>query len=153
MKAATNFLRLPPEDFDRCADIWDMKKQPALAKRFYDELCSGNRVIYVYQKDGALLGEIALVFDMHDPEYTIENQRAYVSHLIVRKDCRRTGIGKSLVQYVTEQAKQRGLQELTIGVDLDNFPALKLYVGMGFDRILSIGEDAQGRYVKLMKTL
>lgn len=153
MNATTHVLLLQPKAFDRCGALWDMKKQPQLAKQFYDELCSGNRVIYVYQKDGALLGEIALVFDMHDPEYTIENQRAYVSHLIVKKDRRRQGIGRALVQYVIEQAKQRGLRELSIGVDLDNYPALKLYTAFGFDRVLRVDEDAGGRYVKLLKTL
>ncbi len=146
-------ISLQPKEFDRCAEIWDMERHPQLAEQFYDELCSGNRVIYVYQKDGALLGEIALVYDMHDPDYTIENQRAYVSHLVVKREYRRQGIGKSLVAHAVEQAKRMGLRELSIGVDLDNFAALKLYIGMGFDKVIFIGEDAQGRYMKLLKTL
>ena len=146
-------ISLQPKEFDRCADIWNMERHPELAERFYKELCSGNRVIYVYQKDGDLLGEIALVYDMHDPDYTIENQRAYVSHLVVKKEYRRQGIGNSLVAHVVEQAKRMGLRELSIGVDLNNFAALKLYIGMGFDKVIFIGEDAQGCYVKLLKTL
>ena len=144
---------LQPSTFPHCAALWNMKKQSALAKRFYDDLCSGNRITWIYEQDGTLCGEISLVFDMHDSDYTIAEKRAYVSHLIVKKDCRRQGIGKTLLAYVTEQAKQLALKELTIGVDLDNYPALKLYTGAGFDRILLIDEDRQGRYVKLMKTL
>lgn len=144
---------LAVEDFPRCAGLWNMKKQRALADRFYSELQSGNRVTWVCEENGALLGEISLVREMPDPEYTIPHKRAYVSHLIVKKDCRRLGIGKALVEHVVEQAKQMGLQELTIGVDLDNYPALKLYTAAGFDRVLLIDEDRQGRYVKLMKTL
>ena len=144
---------LKPEDFERCGEIWDIKKRAALAKQFYDELCAGNRITWVCERDGALCGEISLVFDENDPEYTIPEQRAYVSRLIVRKDCRRQGIGKALLQHLTEQARQRGLRELTIGVNLDNFLALKLYAGMGFDRVLRVDEDDLGRYVKLMKTL
>ncbi len=130
-----------------------MKKQPALAERFYNDLCSGNRLTWVCTQGETLLGEISLVFEMNDPDYTIPHKRAYVSHLIVKKDCRRQGIGRSLVEYVIEQAKQMGLRELTIGVDLDNYPALKLYTAAGFDRVLLIDEDRQGRYVKLMKPL
>ena len=145
--------QLPPSDFPKCAALWNMKKQTALAKRFYDDLCSSNRITWIYEQNGTLCGEISLVFDMKDDDYTIPQRRAYVSHLIVKKDCRRQGIGKTLLAYVTEQAKQLALKELTIGVDLDNYPALKLYTGAGFDRVLLIDEDKQGRYVKLMKTL
>ena len=145
--------KLSPADFPNCAALWNMKKQPDLAKRFYSDLCSGNRLTWVCEQNGAIIGEISLVFDMHDPDYTIAGKRAYVSHLIVKKDCRRQGIGKALLAYVTEQAEQLGLKELTIGVDLDNYPALKLYTGAGFDRVLLIDEDKQGQYVKLMKSL
>ncbi|MBQ4207377.1 MAG: GNAT family N-acetyltransferase [Clostridia bacterium] len=144
---------LAVEDFPRCAELWDLKKQRTLAERFYSELQSGNRVTYVCEDEGALLGEISLVFKMEESDYTIAGKRAYVSHLVVKKEHRRKGIGKALVEYVIEQAKQMGLRELTIGVDLDNFAALRLYTKAGFDRVLLIDEDRQGRYVKLMKTL
>ena len=144
---------LAVEDFPRCAELWDLKKQRTLAERFYSELQSGNRVTYVCEDEGALLGEISLVFKMEESDYTIAGKRTYVSHLVVKKEHRRKGIGKALVEYVIEQAKQMGLRELTIGVDLDNFAALRLYTKAGFDRVLLIDEDRQGRYVKLMKTL
>ena len=130
-----------------------MKKQRALAERFYSDLQSGKRVTWVCEENGVLLGEISLVFNMEDPEYTIPHKIAYVSHLIVKKDCRRQGIGRSLVEHVIERAQQMGLQELSIGVDLDNFAALRLYAKAGFDRILDVCEDKDGRYVKLMKSL
>ena len=145
--------QLQPSQFEQCAALWNINKQPQLAERFYNDLCSGNRLTWVCEQNGALLGEISLVFDMHDPDYTILQRRAYVSHLIVKKDCRRKGIGKALITHVTRQAEQMGLKELTIGVDLDNYPSLKLYTGAGFDRVLLVDEDGQGRYVKLMKTL
>ena len=144
---------LAVEDFPRCAGLWNMKKQRTLAERFYSDLQSGKRVTWVCEQNGARLGEISLVLDMNDPEYTITHKRAYVSHLIVKKDCRRQGIGRSLVVHVIERAEQMGLQELSIGVDLDNFAALRLYAKAGFDRILDVCEDKDGRYVKLMKSL
>ena len=130
-----------------------MKKQRTLAERFYSDLQSGKRVTWVCEENGVLLGEISLVFNMEDPEYTIPHKRAYVSHLIVKKDCRRQGIGSALVTYLIEQAKQMDIKELTIGVDLDNFAALRLYTKAGFDRVLAVCEDKDGRYVKLMKGL
>ena len=144
---------LAVEDFPRCAELWNMKKQRTLAERFYNDLCSGNRLTWVCEENGVLLGEISLVFNMEEPEYTIPHKRAYVSHLIVKKDCRRQGIGSALVAYLIEQAKQMDIKELTIGVDLDNFAALRLYAKARFDRILDVCEDKDGRYVKLLKSL
>ncbi len=144
---------LLPREFERCAELWNMKKQRALADRFYSELQSGNRVTWICEQNEMLLGEISLVFNMAESDYTIAHKRAYVSHLVVKKEHRRKGIGSALVAYIIEQAKQMGLQELTIGVDLDNFAALRLYTKAGFDRVLAVCEDKDGRYVKLLKTL
>ncbi len=144
---------LAVEDFPRCAGLWNMKKQRALAGLFYSELQSGNRVTYVCENEGELLGEISLVFKMEESDYTIAGKRAYVSHLVVKKEHRRQGIGRALVEHVIEQAQQMEIKELTIGVDLDNFAALRLYTKAGFDRVLAVCEDKDGRYVKLMKGL
>ena len=62
-------------------------------------------------------------------------------------------IGKKLVDFITGKAKQDGYRELSIGVDLENYPALRLYIQEGFDRIVHIGEDEYGRFVKLIKEL
>lgn len=37
--------------------------------------------------------------------------------------------------------------------DVDNYIALKLYVNLGFTKIQYIGEDTDGKYVKLIKSL
>ena len=141
------------EDYEKCGNIWDMKKHAGLAEQFLTELKSGNRMIWIYQQNGAFLGEIALVKEMNDPDYTIPNRRIYVSRLIVKREYRRQGIGRALVAFVTQKARELGYHELTIGVDLDNYAALKLYIDSGFDKVLFIGEDEQGKYVKLLKTV
>ena len=90
------------------------------------------------------------VFDTNDSDYTIDKRRIYVSHLIVKPEKRRNGIGKRLVEYATDKAKDMGYSEMSIGVDLDNYSALKLYADSGFDKILFIGEEHQGKYGKLL---
>jgi ribosomal protein S18 acetylase RimI-like enzyme len=144
-------IELSPAEFDKCGNIWNMKQQEKLAKQFYSELISGNRITYVYKQDDEFIGEISLVFNMNDSDYTIDKQRIYVSRLIVKPEERRNGIGKKLVEYATDKAKEMGYSEMSIGVDLDNYPALKLYADSGFNKILFIGEDKQGKYVKLLK--
>lgn len=146
-------IQLQLRDFARCSDIWNMDAEPELTTRFFQELASGNRKTYVYTVDDAFVAEISLVYEMDDADYTIPGKRAYVSRLIVKKEYRRQGIGTALVDALCRIAKAKGFQELSIGVDLDNFPAIVLYSAMGFDHIIYAGEDEQGRYLKLLKIL
>ena len=148
-----DIIRLDLSDFDKCGNIWDMQKQGELAARFLREMREGIRTTYIYRIDGDYIGEISIVTDAGDPQYTIPDRRLYVSRLIVKDEYRRQGIGKKLVDFIIRKAQQEGFRELSIGVDLDNDPALRLYVQMGFDRIVHIGEDEYGRFVKLIKEL
>ncbi len=151
MNGSIRMLR--PEEFPQCSDIWDMEKHADLAARFLSELRSGNRLTWVYERDGLFLGEISLVLNKDDPDYTLPGRRIYVSRLIVRRENRRQGIGKTLVEYAVSRALEMGYAEMSIGVDMDNYPALRLYTGLGFREILFLGEDADGKYFKLLKRL
>ena len=146
-------IKLNIVDYNRCSNIWNMNRQKDLAEKFYAELLSGNRTTYIYTVDDEFVGEISLVRDMKDSDYTISGKRAYVSRLIVKPEFRRRGIGRKLVDFIFEEAIKSDYSELSIGVDVDNFAALKLYVNAGFDKIVYIGADNQGKYMKLLKTL
>ena len=148
-----DIIRLDLSDFGKCGNIWDMETQSELAKQFLAEMREGIRTTYIYRINGEYIGEISVVTDSGDPQYTIPGRRLYVSRLIVKDEYRRQGIGKKLVDFITGKAKQDGYRELSIGVDLDNYPALRLYIQEGFDRIVHIGEDEYGRFVKLIKEL
>lgn len=148
-----NIALLQMEEFDKCGNIWNLEKQSALAEKFFGELKCGNRITYICKDNEKFIAEISLVKDMNDSDYTIPNQRVYVSHLIVKPEYRRQGIGKMMVDFITDKAKERGYTEMSIGVDTDNDPALKLYTDCGFNKIVFIGEDEQGKYIKLLKTV
>lgn len=148
-----NIEILQLDDYDKCNNIWDMYKKKELADKFYQELFIGNRITYICKDGDKFMGEISLVKDMADSDYTIPEQRIYVSHLVVKPEYRYQGIGKMLVEYVTDKAKELGYSEMSIGVDLNNYPALKLYIDCGFNKVIFIGEDEQGKYVKLLKTI
>lgn len=145
-------IQLKSEDYEKCQNIWDMSKQTA-AQKWYDELLSGNRVIFVYQLNGEYIGEGALVFDTGDSQYTIPNQRIYLSRLIVKEDYRGQGIGGKIIDHLIKNAKQLGFNELSLGVDCSNEVARHLYTKKGFNTILFQGVDEAGAYVKLLKEL
>lgn len=148
-----NIIKLKVEDFNKCNNIWNMEKNKELADRFYKQLLSGNRITYVYVDNGEYVGEVSLVFDRNDNDYTIPNKRIYLSRLIVKKEFRRKGIGTKLIEYIVKVAKELNYEEISLGVNLDNYKALKLYVNNGFNNIILVDKDDQGAYIKLLMNL
>ena len=120
---------------------------------FRKEIETGNRVVYIYKVDGEFLGEIAYVLDMNDNDYTIPNQRIYLSRLIVKPEYRNKGIGGILVDFMIDEIRKMGYKEISIGVDKDNTSALHLYRKKGFTNVIFDGADEYGEYLKLLKVL
>lgn len=58
---------------------------------------------------------------------------AELTELYVKEDYRQRGIGKRLVQYLEELALKKGVEDILVLTGSDNFPALSLYHGMGFE--------------------
>lgn len=144
--------KLDIADYKKCGNIWNMKNNPN-TDIFYSEIVSGNRIVYIYKKNGVFIGEIALVFDKEDLDYTIPGQRVYVSHLVVKRKYRNHGIGGTLIDFIIGKAKELGFKEMSIGVDKDNTVALNLYRHKGFTNIIFEGADEMGEYYKLVKYL
>lgn len=145
--------KLDINNYHKCNNIWDMSKRKELTDKFYNELKNGNRITFVYVENDEYLGEVSLVFEMFDNDYTIKNKRIYLSRFLVKKEMRNKGIGKQLLNYVFDYAKNLGYQEMSVGVDLDNYIAILVYQKYGFDKIVKVDEDEQGKYLKLLKEL
>ena len=146
-------IELDIKDYEKCSNIWNMEKNQELKNRFYEELVSKNRKTFVYVKNNEYIAEVSVVFNKEDSDYVIPGKRLYLSRIIVKKDMRGKGYGRKLMDYAIAFAKKSGYEELSLGVNLDNYVALKLYVGLGFTKIQYIGEDEDGKYVKLIKKL
>lgn len=146
-------IRLLPENYSKCSNIWDMEKNPARTRRWYGELLSGNRLTFVYVEKGEYVGEGSLVLQNGDPDYTVENRRIYLSRMIVKEEYRRRGVGGEMIDYLSRYAKELGYAELSLGVDIANVNARRLYEKKGFTELLFEGEDEHGKFVKLLKRL
>jgi Acetyltransferases len=145
--------RLNPKDYAKCSNIWDMKKHSDAAQKWYDQIVSGNRIVFIYKVNSAFIGEGALVFETGDADYTIPQQRIYLSRLIVKAKNQNRGIGGKIIDYLVCYARKLGYKELSLGVDIDNVSARHLYEKKGFTHLIFEGEDEQGKYVKLLKIL
>ncbi len=144
--------KLDISEYDKCNNIYDMAKFP-YTEKFRKEIERGNRVMYVYEVKGKFFGEISIVFDMNDPDYTVPNERIYISRLIVKKEYRGMGIGGILVDYIVDVAREMGYKEMSIGVNKDNEKALNLYRKKGFTKVVFDGADEDGEYYKLVKII
>ncbi|MDV2884755.1 GNAT family N-acetyltransferase [Alkalihalophilus pseudofirmus] len=145
--------KLELEDYYKCSNIWDMEKNPKMAKLFNDEIESGNRITFIYLENNEFIGEGSLVFINNDPDYTSTDKRIYLSRMIVKEEYRNRGIGSIIVDYLIDYAQNLGYEEITLGVDTDNLHARHLYEKKGFTTVLYLGEDEYGEYVKLLKKL
>lgn len=145
--------KLEPKEYEKCSNIWDMTKNPTMAKKFYDELVSGNRITFIYLEGEEFLGEGSLVFHNNDLDYTIPDKRIYLSRMIVEATHRNRGIGGIIVDYLIDYAARLGYKEISLGVDTDNLNARHLYKKKGFTDVLYKGEDEYGEYIKLLKRL
>lgn len=146
-------IKLDPENYHKCSNIWDMKKHPDRAEEWYSQIVEGSREIYVYIKDEEYIGEIAFFFKHEDPDYYIPGRRIYISRMIVKKEFRNQGIGGVLVDFMCDLARKRGYSEISLGVDAVNKPARHLYTKKGFSKVLFHGTDQHGEFYKLLKKL
>ena len=146
-------IRLDINDFEKCSNIWNMNENEKLKDTLYKELLNNERVTFVYVKDDEYIAEVSIVFDKGDEDYTIKGKRLYVSRMIVKEELRGNGYSKILMNFIIDYAKRNKYEELSIGVNIDNYIALKLYVELGFTKIQFIGEDSDGKFFKLIKSL
>ena len=146
-------IRLEPNEYNKCRNIWDMSKNPDGALKWYNELVNGNRIIFVYTENSEFIGEGSLVFKNDDPDYTIPDKRIYLSRMVVKPEYRNRGIGGIIIDYLVEYAKQLGYEEISLGVDIDNLNARHLYEKNGFTNVIFSGEDEHGKYIKLLRKL
>lgn len=96
-----------------------MAKNPN-TRKWYDEIVSGNRVVFVYKANGAFIGECSAVFEKDDPDYTIKDKRFCLARMIVKREYRNMGIGGRPIDFITDYARKLGYRELSLGMELSN---------------------------------
>ncbi|MGE5509206.1 MAG: N-acetyltransferase family protein [Chitinophagales bacterium] len=91
----------------------------------------GTYLNLVAEREGRVVGFLSLVFYR---TFFHEGGTALINELVVRRDLRRAGIGRALVDRAQAEAKARGMDELEVGTERTNEPALAFYRKAGFEQ-------------------
>lgn len=67
-----------------------------------------------------------------EPEDRFPRRLCYIDCFAVEENCRRQGVGKRLMEYIGEFAKENGCTSLQLGVAAFNENAREFYRAMGF---------------------
>jgi ribosomal protein S18 acetylase RimI-like enzyme len=88
--------------------------------------------ILVAKEAGRVVGFIT--FQKNKERYIDENIRsyAYVEELFVDADCRRKGVGKSLIKGMEKELAKRGVFYTQLSCVIDNEEGLKFYKKIGY---------------------
>jgi putative acetyltransferase len=100
-----------------------------------DKLLREGVAFFVARVDGvpAACGGVQLV--------GAENGEAYaeIKRMYVRPPCRRTGLGKLMLQHLADYSRQRGVNLLRLETGIHQVEAINLYQRFGFERIPPFG--------------
>ena len=88
-----------------------------------------NNDFYVYEEDGKIVGAIGL-----DKDFPIHNSCGII-FLAVLKEEHRKGIGKKLVQFIENKAKENGNERIFLYTGDDNTSAQGFYLKLGYEKI------------------
>ena len=90
IKVNYEIVQIDVKEYSKCNSIWDMKKCP-FTDKFIKQIIAGDRFVYIYKIDDEFIGEGDLVINVDDSDYFIENQRIYVSRMLIKREYRNQG--------------------------------------------------------------
>ncbi len=93
---------------------------------FYAEIRNPFSLSYVLFLDDKIVGYIVLW------DY---GKSLHIANITVHPDYRRMGLGRFMIRFAKQKAKERGIRFLTLEVRKSNLPARRLYESEGFVEI------------------
>lgn len=123
--------RIQLNDLEKCFSFWDFEYDFEKRDRIEREIIDEKRVMYAHVLDGKYIAGMSL--------QQLENNTAYLSYLVVKKDCRNNGIGTEMIKYACQLSKKNGNHYIKLNVDIDNCVAKELYRKLGFVKTATNG--------------
>lgn len=121
------FLPLEPGHVDRIMPIEEEAYPEAWSRgMFLDEVGNDHSHFYVVFENDELVGYTG---------FWLVADEAHITSVTVRSDCRRRGIGRLLVRFLIDAARQAGARVATLEVRVSNVGARRLYEAFGFQPV------------------
>lgn len=126
---------------------YDVKGEITPTARFFIEnIVSGNAEFWTIDEDGELLGELYVFKKLEDIDFADGIKRVYLCAFRIKKELRGQGLGSQLMEHVLISLKEKGYQEVTIGVEECEEANVRLYNRFGFcEKIKDCFEDPCAR--------
>ena len=121
-------------------DIYFHHEEPYPMDKFLEDIRS--RMVYVAKINGIVAGYVVLAVQRKGGPGTVERKLLRLDSIVVEKDIRGHGIGKTMVEEVRALARAFGCSQLILGVHPENDDAVGFYQKCGF-RIRTIHMDMQ----------
>ena len=106
-----------------------------------DVLDDPNRITFVCERDGLLIGYCMCQIEVHDGSAEVSRKELYSDDLCVDENIRKTGAGKALYNYVKDYARKNGYYRLTLHVWECNPNARAFYDAMGMKPYMTAMEE------------
>lgn len=117
VKAKPESYRVMPAEFFRDKLLWYVREK--------------DTEILVNDEDGINAFAAVKIMDV-EPEDKFPRRLCYIDCFAVEESCRRQGVGKRLMEYIGEFARENDCTSLQLGVAAFNENAREFYRAMGF---------------------
>lgn len=94
-----------------------------------DPELAADAPVYVAERDGNVVGMVTLCLFT-----TLTGAKACLDHLVVAAEARRSGIGRRLVEYAIERAREGGASRVDLTARATKREAHDLYSSLGFEQ-------------------
>ncbi|MGV1952713.1 N-acetyltransferase family protein [Agrobacterium vitis] len=120
------------DDLGGHGDTTDPDALPDYLAAFRRIAASSNEVLYVAERDGAVVGTFQT---MITTTLTGRGSSSMIVEAVqTRADCRGQGIGAQMIEFCLEQAREQGLRQVQLTSNAMRLDAHRFYERLGFNK-------------------
>lgn len=141
-------IRLATQEDLRHLETWRGFDTPAhrRALRYYlAAQKTGGGALIVADVGDVPIGQLFLWYHRDDPSLADGKETVSVTALRVWPAFRRRGIASRMTKAAEAMARDLGFETVTIGVDVDNHPAHRLYLSWGYEEFMRTTYEWDGK--------
>lgn len=98
----------------------------------YNGMQRGEQLMWVVEKDSAIIGQVFVQYSSMRPQLANGNDRAYFYSFRVAPEVRSNGVGSRLMTTMEEDLRKKGFSIVTLTVAKTNERAIELYTRLGY---------------------